>query len=239
VSEPRGPVWTRPTPARQERLTREAVVAAAVALADRDGLDAVSVRRVAAELKARPMSLYTLFERKDDLIDLMADHVLGEMLVDELPGDWREALRAIFHRQLEVGARHVWVMAAFAQRPMLGPNAVSHAEQSYAAIAGLGLDKAQAIALLRTCDVYLWGFATLALVEVQTRRRDDLSEDEWRKSTRTYFDRLTADGHHPHLAEVGEAALLPTRAEDPFAAFDEGLDWILDGFWASLQRPRR
>jgi AcrR family transcriptional regulator len=239
MSEPRGPVWTRPTAPRPERLTREAVVAAAVALADREGLDAVSVRRVAAELKVRPMSLYTLFERKDDLIDLMADHVLGEMLVDKLPDDWRDALRAIFHRQLAVGEQHVWVVAAFAQRPMLGPNAASHAEQSHAAIAGLSLNRAQATALLRTCDVYLWGFATLGLVELQTRLRDDISEDEWRTSTRTYFDRLTADGRYPHLAAAGEAALLPSRTADRFAAFDEGLDWILDGFWASLQRPRR
>ena len=83
MAEKRGPLWTRPDATRPERLTREAVVACAVGLADREGLEAVSVRRVAAELNARPMSLYSFFERKDDLIDLMVDFVQGEMLVDQ------------------------------------------------------------------------------------------------------------------------------------------------------------
>ncbi len=212
-------------------------MAAAVALADREGLDAVSVRRVAAELKTPPMNLYSFFERKDDLIDLMADHVLGEMLVDELPTDWREALRTIFHRQLEIGARHIWLMAAIAQRPRLGPNAASHAEQTFTAIAGLGLDRERAVALERTCDVYLLGFATFQMVEQQTRQRHNISEDEWRRSSQKYFDELTADNRYPHLSEAGEATLLPSRVADLLAAFDEGLDWLLDGFLASLNRP--
>jgi AcrR family transcriptional regulator len=234
VPERRGPLWTRPTTAKPERLTRDRVVAVAVALADREGLDAVSVRRIASELQARPMSLYTFFERKDDLIDLMVDHVLGEMLVEEVPPDWRTAIRAILRRQIEVGRQHIWLMAAIGQRVLLGPNAARHAEQSHAAIAGLGLDNARAVGLLRVVDVYLWGFVTIATAELTARRRDDLSEEEWHQSTDDYFENLTADGDFPHLAEAGRAALLPGPADDWLKAFDEGLGWILDGFAATL-----
>jgi AcrR family transcriptional regulator len=77
---------------RRTALTREAIVRAAILLADAEGLDAVSIRRVASELQARAMSLYTYIERKEDLFDLMADEVAAEVLVPgELPRDWREA----------------------------------------------------------------------------------------------------------------------------------------------------
>jgi AcrR family transcriptional regulator len=234
VTEARGPLWTRPAAPR--RLTRELVVATAVGVADREGLEAVSVRRIAAELQARPMSLYTHFKRKDDLIDLMLDHVLGEMLLDEVPADWRAALRALLHRQLEVGRRHLWVMGVFGARAPIGPNAARHAEQSHAAIAGLGLGAERSVRLLRIVDTYLWGFVTLAFQEMAARRRDGLTEEEWRASTDAYFAELTAGGELPRLAEAGRQGLLRGDMTAWIADFDEGLDWLLDGFAATLPR---
>lgn len=231
MTENRGPLWTRPAAAKVERLTRETVVAAAVALADREGLEAVSVRRLATELSARPMSLYSFFERKDDLVDLMIDHVLGEMLVPEMPaGDWRDALRAILHRQIEVGRRHVWVMGVFGSRAPIGPNAARHAEQSHEAIAGLGLGAERSIKLLRAVDTYLWGYVTLNGQELAARQRDGLTEQEWQASTEAYFADLTARGDLAKLAAAGRAALLRGSAEEWTADFDEGLNWLLDGF---------
>ncbi|SNY67314.1 TetR/AcrR family transcriptional regulator [Paractinoplanes atraurantiacus] len=221
-----GPIWTRTAAAKPERLTLETVVTRAVELADAEGLDAVSVRRLAAELSARPMSLYSFFGRKDDLIDLMVDHVLGEMLVADMPaGDWRAALKGVLHRQIEVGRRHQWVMGVFGARAPIGPNAARHAEQSFEAIAGLGLSPERATRLLRAVDTYLWGYVTRAGQERAARRRDQLSEQEWRASTDAYLAELTAGGDLPHLAVAGRPALLPGDG-----GFDEGLDWLLDGF---------
>ncbi|WP_426507865.1 TetR/AcrR family transcriptional regulator C-terminal domain-containing protein [Dactylosporangium sp. McL0621] len=236
MTDARGPLWTRPAAAKPEKLTREAVVACAVGLADREGLEAVSVRRVAAELSARPMSLYSFFKRKDDLVDLMVDHVLGEMLVDEVPGgDWRTALKAVLHRQLQVGRRHLWIMGQFGARAPIGPNAARHAEQSLAAIAGLGLPGERAVRLLRAVDTYLWGFATLSGQELEARRRDQLTEEEWRASTDEYFAGLIAAGDLPYLAEAGRHGLMRGGVEEWVADFDEGLDWLLDGFAATLR----
>ncbi|MER7275477.1 TetR/AcrR family transcriptional regulator C-terminal domain-containing protein [Dactylosporangium sp. NPDC000244] len=235
MTEARGPVWTRPAAAKPDKLTREAVVACAVDIADREGLEAVSVRRVAAELSARPMSLYSYFERKDDLVDLMVDQVLGEMLVDEVPeGDWRRALKAVLHRQIAVGRRHLWIMSQFGARAPIGPNAARHAEQSLAAIASLGLPPERSVRLLRAVDTYLWGFATLGSQELAARRRDQLTEEEWRASTDAYFEGLVAGGELPHLAEAGRHGLLRGGVDEWIAEFDEGLDWLLDGFAATL-----
>jgi AcrR family transcriptional regulator len=227
----KGPVWTRAPGSQQPRLTRSDVVAAAIRLADAEGLDAVSVRRVAGDLAVRPMSLYSFFSRKDDLIDLMVDEVIGEMYVADLAEDWREALRAIARRTREVGSRHPWLMTALTQRPPIGPHAVRHLEQSLAAISGLNLDDESARALLQAVDVYVIGSGTVALAERQMRQRDHLSEQQWLDSTRAYFDRLTAGDEFPHLARMGSAAVLRTPPDD---AFEQGLEWLLSGFAATV-----
>ncbi|MEU4238935.1 TetR/AcrR family transcriptional regulator C-terminal domain-containing protein [Actinoplanes sp. NPDC026619] len=236
MTETRGPLWTRPAATKPERLTRETVVARAVELADQEGLKAVSVRRIATELSARPMSLYSFFERKEDLVDLMVDQVLGEMLLDEMPpGDWRDALRAVLHRQIEVGRRHPWVMSVFGERAPIGPQAARHAEQSFQAIASLRLPPGQALKLLHVVDTYMWGFITLSGQEQAARQRDGLTEQEWRASTDAYFAEITAGGELPHLAEAGRGGLLRGAAEDWKDDFDDGLRWLLDGFAHNLR----
>ena len=140
----RVPVWARDDTRRRTSLSREAIVAAAVAIADAEGLDAVSIRRVAADLHARAMSLYTYIERKEDLLDLMADEVAAETLVPgELPADWREATLAIARRERQTTLRHPWLVDLVTRRSALGrvgPNMLRHSEQSIAALAGLDAD---------------------------------------------------------------------------------------------------
>jgi AcrR family transcriptional regulator len=227
-----GPVWIRPTPQKAERLTLEAILTAAITLADAEGLDAVSVRRVAGELNARPMSLYSFFTRKDDLIELMVDQVMGEMLLEWMPDDWREALRAIARRTRDVGMAHPWLMVALSARPSIGPNSVRHMEQSLAAIASLGLDSTRARSLLLAVDVFTIGYATMAMAEQEMRRRDGLTESEWRASTESYFARLVDSKGFPHLADMGSPDLL--RRDDGGDAFEEGFNWLLAGFADSL-----
>src|ERR1700724_3848654 len=82
---PAGLIWTRPPKQQRQRPTREAIVAAATGLADTHGLDAVSIRRVAAALQTRPMDLYRDFARKDELIDLMADQAAPGAVLAETP----------------------------------------------------------------------------------------------------------------------------------------------------------
>src|SRR5260370_34248877 len=132
---PAGLIWTRPPKEKRERPTREAIVAAATDLADTHGLDAVSVRRVAAVLKTRPMDLYRDFARKDELIDLMVDEGVAGAVLDEIPRDWRDALTAIARALRPVCLAPPRVVAAAGGQPLIGPNVMRHVEQSLEATA--------------------------------------------------------------------------------------------------------
>jgi AcrR family transcriptional regulator len=134
-------------------LTRAAIVLTAMEIADGEGLDAVSIRRVAARLGVRPMSLYTHIASKEDLIALMLNEaVAGVLLPEPLSEDWREALRAIAHRSYHEFLAHPWALEALGRASRIGPNLQRHGEQSEAAVAPLGLARDDAWHVLRLVD---------------------------------------------------------------------------------------
>jgi AcrR family transcriptional regulator len=147
-------------PSRSERpvLTREAIVAKAIAIADAEGLDAVSIRRLAAELPARPMSLYNHIADKDELVGLMLDRVIEEGLIgDALASDWREAMRQIAHASRESAERHPWLMTAHARAIPRRESFVRHHEESLRALDGLQASRADKLRLLVAVDTYTLG----------------------------------------------------------------------------------
>ena len=205
--------WDDPTgrPAAGGGLTRAAIVATAVAMADAEGLEGVSIRRVAAQLDARPMSLYTHFASKDDLVELMANEAIADLIVAEpLAGDWREALSQIARRSHAAFVAHPWVLDAFGRRMLRGPNALRHAEQLLEAVAPLGLAPQEAWALLGIVDDYALGHA---LRIVQARRG--------------------APGGLPAVDETAYPRLAAALAAGPRprdeASFEAGLAAVLDG----------
>jgi AcrR family transcriptional regulator len=225
-------IWIRPTLEQPKRPTREDIVAAAIDLADAEGLQAVSIRRVAAALRTRPMGLYSHIARKDDLLDLMLDQVLGEVLLDQLPDDWRDALRVIARHTRATARRHPWIVSALGQRPTIGPNGMRHREQSLAAVAGLNVDLFRKGALLVAVDAYTIGHVTMELAEHETQRRERLTNPQWRSATQAYLQRLIDSGDFPQLAGLDiDAGLSPTDHE---RLFDAGLDWLLTGFTTTL-----
>jgi AcrR family transcriptional regulator len=188
-------------------------VAAALEIADAEGLDAVSIRRVAARLGARPMSLYTHIASKDDLVALMLDEVSAELLVPEpLPGDWRAALRAIARQALNAYLAHPWMLSAFGRRPPVGPNHLRRAEQSATAVTGLGIDPADAWTALRIVHEWTMGHA----LHVVTLREDQQLERQLANADPDAF---------PQMAKVFPA--LRGRPHD--TSFDAALDVLLDG----------
>jgi AcrR family transcriptional regulator len=141
-------------------LSAQAIVDTAIAIADVDGLDAVSIRRVAAVLEVRPMSLYTHIVSKDELLDLMANELVGLMLVDQPPsGSWREALSEIARRTRAVFVAHPWVLAAFVRRPRPGPNAARYAKQLLRAVEALQFAPTDVWTVLSIVDDYVLGHA--------------------------------------------------------------------------------
>jgi AcrR family transcriptional regulator len=162
-----GPPWDRlvdsaPGPAAAERaaLSTQAIVDTAISIADVDGLDAVSIRRVAAILEVRPMSLYTHIVSKDELLALMANELIGTVIVEQpLPGDWREALRLIARRMFLMFVRHPWLLALFTRRPRPGPNAARQTKQYARALASLELSPEEKWRMVGIVNDYVLGNA--------------------------------------------------------------------------------
>jgi AcrR family transcriptional regulator len=229
---PAGLIWTRPPREQRQRPTREAIVAAATDLADTHGLDAVSIRRVAAALQTRPMDLYRYFARKDELIDLMVDEVVAGAVLDEIPRDWRDALAAIAHAMRAVCLAHPWMVTAAGRQALIGPNVMRHAEQSLEATAALGIDWTKRLAIWRAVDSYTMGHAHLSPGRDQSE--GNTADDPGRRAAaEAYLQGLADSGNFPNLAGIGTAGLLHNEHDE--LTFEAGLNWLLTGIAADAQ----
>jgi AcrR family transcriptional regulator len=235
-------VWTRDEEqaAAPQPLSRATIVAAAIEIADGEGLEAVSIRRLATKLEARPMSLYSHIERKGDLIDLMVDEVMGgSVLPDTLPsGNWRDDLRRIAQRTRENIRSHPWMIAAAFRRPFIGPNALRHIDQSLAAVSELPLPPERKRAVLLAVDTYTLGFVRWELKAMNEGKGpagacagiDDGGPNG--AEIDTYIAAQAASGKYPHLHELGgkKNMSLGVKAE----AFESGLNWLIAGIAAEV-----
>jgi AcrR family transcriptional regulator len=241
------PIWARPEPgARRPRFTREAIAERALAIADAEGLEAVSMRRVAAELRAGTMTLYHYVRNKRELQMLMEDAIMAELVVpdDELPeDDWRAAFTAIATRTHEVFKRHAWAIQGLRGTPG-GPNSLRHVEQSLAAAAGTGLDLPEQIELIAMVDDYVFGFGVRES-EVDRDAIETALDDPSLDRALAYFDSLIESGEYPRLRELrGEGdpreswrRLIEVMIDA--RRFDRGLDRLLDGIERDVERRRR
>jgi AcrR family transcriptional regulator len=245
-SPARQPIWARPEPgARKPRFSREQIAAVALDIADTEGFEAVSIRRVAAELSAGTMSLYRYISGKADLVALMDDAILGESLIPDgqLPADWREALAMIARSTRDALLRHPWAVQALqgrgapAQDGPLGPNGLRHFEQCLAAIAAAPLDTAAKLDLLDIIDDYVFGHAMRA---AELEARAAITADPVRSAAITeYVLGQVSTGQFPHLSGVARDLAAQTFADrDKLAErFERGLRALLDGAAADRQTP--
>jgi AcrR family transcriptional regulator len=241
VEEAAGPIWARPEPgARRARFTRDQIAAAALAIADTDGFEAVSMRRVAAKLDAGTMTLYHYVRTKDELVALMDNAIMGELLIPdgEMPSDWREALTLIARRTRDAFARHPWTLEAMGDAG-IGPNGIRHIDQSVAAVAELDLDDVTRFEIISLVDDYVFGYAMRRRV---LDRDDPEAMEEWLERASSYIEEQLATEDLPHLQAImpegGMAAFWKQLEEADFqdARFDRGLTRLLDGIALDLER---
>ncbi|MBZ4020678.1 TetR/AcrR family transcriptional regulator [Streptomyces purpurogeneiscleroticus] len=207
---------------RKPAFSREAITAAAVALADAEGLDAVTMRRVAAEVGAGVMSLYSYAPDKETLLELMVDHVSGELPTDEpLTGDWRSDLKAIGHLQRALMLRHPWLPAALTARRTLGPQALAFLERALAALRPTRLDGAAKLEVFSQLTGFVAGHVGYEIAQAAAAEAPGRAAAEAR-----YLAAVAADGHHPELAA---ALAAPGRPLTPEATFTRFLDRLIDG----------
>jgi AcrR family transcriptional regulator len=240
------PIWAREeTGTRRPARTREDIAEAAVAVADAEGFDAVSMRRVASELGVGTMTLYHYVRSKEDLLDLMSDVVFGEYLVPDAAVDrgWREGLSAIARATREAIKRHPWSLAGL-RIGGPGPNGMRHAEQSLAAVRTIDADPMTRMELIGLVDDYVLGFAIRAQFMAYRARVAGVSDERWREVMLEYAARQLETGDFPHmqaLVESQQAAggrpdeLMPIDDDDE--RFERGLRRVLDGIAAELAPP--
>jgi AcrR family transcriptional regulator len=229
-------IWARPERgARGPRPahSRDDVAAAGVRVADADGLDAVTMRRVAAELGTGTTSLYRYVSKKEDLLDLMADAVLGEDDPPPCTGDWRSDLAALAHRMRDRLLRHPWLATLSALRPSLGPNGLRWLEFTLATVDGHGLTPDEMIIATGTVTTFVLGSVVTELAEHHTAS----SLSQWRAAQGAYGDSIISSGRYPVLVRIMIEASLPHLDNPAEKGFAEGLSRILDGLAPRLERP--
>ncbi len=223
-------IWLREEPGtRSPSHTRAEIVAAALAIADAEGFEAVSMRRVAQRLGAGTMTLYYYVRNKDELITLMFDEVMGEVLVPEgeLSGEWRKALEQIAMRTRNAFKRHRWSLDRLGDgRP--GPNGIRHFEQSLQAVAAAPLSDAEKFELIGLIDDYVFGFALREAQELDEHRRG------WPPQVVEFLQRELDSGDYPLISQflgADAAGGIDRVAELIFSEgrFERGLERLLDG----------
>ncbi|MFJ6633229.1 TetR/AcrR family transcriptional regulator C-terminal domain-containing protein [Streptomyces sp. NPDC091376] len=212
----------QPRRGRKPAHSRAAITAAAVALADAEGLEAVTIRRVAAQVGAGAMSLYSYAPDKETLLELMVDHVSGELPTTSTPtGDWRAELKTIAHLQRAHMLRHPWLPAALAARRVPGPNTLAFLERALAALRPTGLDGAAKLEVFAQLTAFVAGHVAHEIARAAAAQSPDRTAAEAR-----YLAAVAADGHHPELAE---ALAAPGRPLAPEATFTRFLNRLIDG----------
>ncbi|WP_433164494.1 TetR/AcrR family transcriptional regulator [Kribbella sp. CA-247076] len=230
-------LWGSHTKAGRSGLTVRSIVGTAIELADANGLEAVSMRMVAEQLKVGTMSLYTHVPGKGELTDLMFDSVHGEMYaaVDEparQPGGWRGALEFVAERNWEVLMKHPWIHEVPTIRTALGPNVTLKYEAELRPLDGLGLTDVEMDSALTLVLTHVGGTARASAEQLRTQRESGLSDQEWWLEISPALTQVMAGmaERFPLAGRVGTAAGEHFQATlDPGHALKFGLDRILDG----------
>ncbi|TRW47326.1 TetR/AcrR family transcriptional regulator [Georgenia yuyongxinii] len=222
----------------QRALDLDAVVGAATELADRDGLDALSMRSVAQVLGVAPMSLYTYVPGKAELLDLMLDAAYARMDRTDTTGrPWRERLTAVAEENRALFRRHPWAVSVSTLRPPLGPGLMAKYEHELVAFDGLGLTDVE----MDDCLTYLLTFAQAAAraaLDARAGQRESAMGDaEWWAAVGPLLQRVLDPATYPLAGRVGAAAgEAHGSALDPEHAYRFGLARVLDGLAPLIER---
>jgi AcrR family transcriptional regulator len=215
------------------RLTRAEIVDAAIAIADAEGADALSMRRIAQVLRAGTMSLYWHISSKELLLDLMRDMLMAEVVVPPPSGDWRADLRTMALSMREMLRRHSWLMEFTGGRPPLGPTTMLWMESALAILDGLKQEPQTRLSILESVNTYVTG---TVLRESQEARAHEVEREieahhhgDMTQMMTAWRDKLKETGMFPRFIQFLEAGIDPDAPETADARFEFGLDCMLDG----------
>ncbi|MEV0298499.1 TetR/AcrR family transcriptional regulator [Nocardia sp. NPDC050710] len=221
----------RPTRGPKPGLTLDRIVEAAVHVADTEGLDAVTMRRVATELGTGTMSLYRYLPGKGELLDLMLDRVQRPSAGEGKTTDWRTALHTLAYETLALYRRHPWLLQVNQTRPVLGPSAIEGMELVLAQIRPMGLTDPELVSVIIMIDGYVVGAARTQVHQQEAERKTGLTDAEFWQAQIPVLEQALASGRYPVMASMSQDSFDPG-----FDHFGFGLERILDGLEALVTR---
>ena len=225
-------------PRRDRGLSRAEIVSTAIAVADAEGPDAVSMRRIARELGAGAMSLYWHVGSKEELLDLMLQSIEAEIEAPEPSGDWRADLGAFAHRTRAAMSRHRWAMEFIGSRPPSGPNDARNLERLLALFDGLA-DARLTMDIFGAVGTYVTGAVMREAQEMRLQRDQEraaaaLTEEQLLQEHERYRKWFEASGRYPRIVRLMESGVDPDDPATRDERFQFGLDCVLDGIAARL-----
>ncbi len=231
---PTGAASVQPTGRRGPKPSTDLdqIIAAGVAVADADGLAALSMRRLAEELSMSRMAPYGHVSSREQLVELMTDDVISQVELPDPDLDWTEAVRRIADANLSLLLRHPWLVDLPPERPVLGPGVTMKYDRELAALAGLGLPDLELDLALAHVLTFVRGIAQDRVSQARLAASDQSTAEWWESYGRLLGQYATAE-EYPWAARVGTAAGTEQgSAHDPDRAYTFGLDLLIAGLAA-------
>lgn len=221
----------------RKKLNLDQIIDAAIMLADREGLEAFSMRRIAEELGTSATSLYTYVPGRGELIGLMIDRVVGRTPLPEHAEGLPERLRIIAQLLWEEYHRHPWLLESRSHRPWIGPGISARYEWELAAVEGYGLDDIAMDHVISLIESHAAANAANAITARQLAEGSGITDLEWWKVHGPILAEVMPADEYPVSGRVGQAVgTAYSSITSHRAIFDFGLEVILDGIEARLQR---
>jgi AcrR family transcriptional regulator len=218
----------RPARGPKPALTLEKIVRTAVRLADRDGLTALSMRNVAAELGVGTMSLYRYVPGKGELVALMVDHMNGPAEeVSDLHGkEWRPTLEQIADSAWKLYTTSPWLLQINQARPVLGPHTMAGLDVALQVMEGLPLNGQEKMGVLVALDNLVMGAARSHVLYQLAAQQSGVSDQEFWSTQEPYMVQAITEGAFPSLAALDDDAFSAEAVD----SMRFGVKALLDGF---------
>lgn len=214
-------------------LTRARVVEAAIKVADAEGVEALTMRRVAETLGFTTMSLYRHVPGKSELLDLMVDAVWGE--TERAPkGPWREGLDFYARQLWSMYRAHPWLLQLTNARRMPGPNATTRTDAAFAVVSELGLKPEEIVAVVTSVSQFVAGVGRTMADRVLAERETGVSEEDWWNDRDELWEHFTPE-RLPMTTYIWSTGGYERQLDE----FEFGLARVLDGLAVFIEAEER
>jgi AcrR family transcriptional regulator len=231
-------LWRTTERAGRSGLSVDRIVEAAIAVADEEGLGALTMRRVAERLGVGTMSIYTHVPSKAELIDVMLDTVLAEVTRPAAqPDGWRARLERVARELQALYHRHPWLLQVATARPPMGPNVIAKYERELRAVDGIGLTDLEMDSIVTLINGFVHGAVRGTIEAAEAEKRTGMTDEQWWYRQAPLLERVLDPSRFPLAARVGSAAGEEHQAvSDPAHDFEFGLQRVLDGIEALVRK---